>query len=193
MDEKFEKVAREFFEIEPLDFEPINSFYLKHKEYLKTVVLNDEYDIERYKDIISEIANTYAANEKYEYAIPLLKKAILLKKDVKLNYSWLGIAHFNLDKPIWAYYYYSKCGKDYPLEDFDKVLLIVKKKMLSKLYDIWIYIYLVLFSSLAVYKWFFGGIENYWLNIFYYILLAYSIIISLNYAYQYFKFKAKNK
>ncbi len=194
MDEYFEQVKADFLEVEPLDFEQTEVFYQKYKTYLEDANFNDGDDFKKYKEIISEIAKTYAIAQKYDVSTPLLKKAIRLKEDVKGNYFWLGMTYFNLDKPILAYYYLSS-GKPSSSEtgDFAIFMKIVKGKVHKKLFDIWIYLYVIMFAPLVAYKWIFGEIEIYWVSVLYNILLAYSIIHSIIYAYQYFKFKSQKK
>ena len=194
MDEYFEQVKADFLEVEPLDFEQTAVFYQKYKIYLEEANFNDEDDFKKYKEIISEIAKTYAIAKKYDVSTPLLRKAIRLKEDVKGNYFWLGMTYFNLDKPVLAYYYLSK-GKPSGSEtgDFAIFMKIVKGKVHKKLFDVWIYLYVIMFAPLVAYKWIFGEIEIYWVSVLYNILLAYSIIHSIVYAYQYFKFKAQKK
>lgn len=194
MDKQFETVFEEFWEIEPLEFEPINAFYLEHKMYLENVQFNDEENFKKYKEIISDIAKTYAIAEKYEISLPLLKKAIGLKEDVKGNYFWLGMTYFNLNKPILAHYYFLKCKEDYAEnEEFDKVLIITKKETLQKIYNVRDYVLACVLGLLLAYKWRVGEFEAPWLKTLYRVVTWYAYAYMLYYTYKYIRYKLKKK
>lgn len=194
MDEYFEKVKADFLEVEPFDLLQTNAFYNQYKDYLCENIPTDKDDFEIYLEILADIGMTFAAKQKYEEALPILKKVVKKIKDSKEVKFWLGMIYSNLDKPVLAYYYLSR-GKPSGSEtgDFALFMKIVKGKVHKKLFDIWIYLYVIMFAPLVAYKWIFGEIEIYWVSVLYNILLAYSIIHSIIYAYQYLKFKARKK
>lgn len=92
--------------IPPLDLEQVDLFYNKYKIIFDNNISESNAFYSEYVGMLAEIANTYALNNKFEIALPLLKRVetSFIKMKVNPKNSW----EYNAVLKSFAFIYFSK-------------------------------------------------------------------------------------